>query len=87
MNQSFLIEDTRYLEDFKDKSFSSFKKTDVIKTLFKSIETGKVENACHWITECIVSGYCLEILDKLIAFTSKIVHINNPRLPEYLWRK
>ncbi len=87
MNQTFLIEDNRYLEDFKDKSFSGFKKTDVIKTLFKSIESGKVENACHWITECMVSGYCLEIIDKLISFTSKIVHINNPRLPEYLWRK
>ena len=64
MNEIFLIEDTRFLEHFKDISFSGFKKSDVIKTLFKSIETGKVENACHWITECIVSGYCLEILDK-----------------------
>ena len=87
MNQNFLIEDTRYLHDFKDKSFSGFKKTDVIKTLFKSIETAKVENACHWITECMISGYCIEILDKLIAFSSKIIHINNPRLPQYLWRK
>jgi hypothetical protein len=87
MNQTYLIEDTRYLEEFKDKSFSGFKKTDVIKTLFKSIEEGKVENSCHWITECMISGYCLEILDKVIAFTSKIVHINNPRLPTYIWRK
>ncbi len=87
MNDMFLIEDTRLLEQFKDKSFSGFKKTEVIKTLFKSIETGKVENACHWITECMVSGYSLEILDKLIALSSKVVHINNPKLPEYLWRK
>jgi hypothetical protein len=87
MNVSFVIQDTRYLEDFKGKSFSGFKKNEVIKTLFQNIETGKVENACHWITECMVSGYCLELLDKLIAYSSKIVHINNPRLPEYLWRK
>jgi len=87
MNEQYLIQDTRYLEDFKDKSFSGFKKSDVIKTLFTSIETGKVENACHWITECVISGYCLEILDKLISFSSKVIHINNPRLPEYLWRK
>ena len=43
MDEIFLIEDTRFLEHFKDKSFSGFKKSDVIKTLFKSIETGKVE--------------------------------------------
>ena len=66
MDEQFIIQDTRHLEDFKDKSFSGFKKTDVIKTLFKSIETGKVENACHWLTECMVSGYCIDILDKLI---------------------
>ena len=87
MDEQFLIQDTRHLEDFKDKTFSGFKKTDVIKTLFKSIETGKVENACHWLTECMVSGYCIDILDKLINFSSKIIHINNPSLPKYLWRK
>jgi hypothetical protein len=87
MDPQFLIEDTRHLEDFKDKSYSGFKKTDVIKTLFKSIESGKVENACHWITECMVSGYCIDILDKLMAHSSKVIHINNPKLPAYLWRK
>jgi hypothetical protein len=87
MDEQFLIEDTRHLDDFKDKSFSGFKKTDVIKTLFKSIESGKVENACHWMTECMISGYCIDVLDKLIHVSSKIVHINNPNLPTYLWRK
>ena len=87
MDEQFLIQDTRHLESFKDKSFSGFKKTEVLKTLFKSIETGKVENACHWITECIVSGYTIECLDKLIIFSSKIIHINNPSLPDYLYKK
>jgi len=87
MDEQFLIQDTRHLEEFKDKSFSGFKKSEVIKTLFKSIENGKVENACHWMTECMISGYCTELLDKLITFSSKVVHINNPRLPTYLWRK
>ncbi len=87
MNENYIIKDTRYLENFKDKSFSGFKKTDVIKTLFKSIENGKVENACHWITECIISGYSIELIDKLIGLSSKLIHINNPCLPKYLWRK
>jgi len=87
MNEQYLIQDIRHLDEFKDKSFSGFKKTDVIKTLFKSVESGKIENACHWTTECMISGYCIELLDKLIAFSSKIIHINNPKLPSYLWRK
>ena len=87
MDEVFLIEDNRHLEDFRDKSFAGFKKTDVFKTLFKSIEEGKVENACHWTTECMISGYCIEALDKLIVHASKMVHINNPKLPSYLWRK
>ena len=87
MDEQFIIQDTRHIEDFRDKSFSGFKKTDVIKALHKSMETGKVEDACHWTTECIISGYSIDILDKLIAFSSKIVHINNPNLPNYLWRK
>jgi hypothetical protein len=87
MDDQFLIKDTRHLEDFKDKSFCGFKKTDVFKTLFKSIEEGKIENSCHWTTECMISGYCIELIDKLIAHSSKMVHINNPKLPSYLWRK
>ena len=41
MNEIFLIEDTRFLEHFKDKSFSGFKKSDVIKTLFKILRQVK----------------------------------------------
>ena len=87
MNEEYLIVDPRPLEAFKDKTFSEFKKRDVYNTLFKSIETGKVENACFWVTECIVSGYTIDILEKLIIFASKIIHINNSKLPQYLWNK
>lgn len=87
MNEEYLIVDPRPLEAFKDKTFSEFKKKDVLNTLLKSIETGKVENACFWVTECIVSGYTLDLLDRLVIFASKIIHINNPRLPQYLWNK
>ncbi len=87
MNEIFLIQDNRHLEEFKDKSFCGFKKTEVYKTLFRSIESGQIENACHWLTECMISGYSIDLLDKLIAFSSKLIHINNPKLPVYLHRK
>ena len=87
MKPKYLITDPRPLESFKDKTFSDFKKLDVFKALYKSIETGKVENSCHWITECIISGYGIEVMEKLIIFGSKIIHINSPLLPQYLWNR
>ena len=71
MNQEYIIKDPRPLEAFKDKTFSGFKKRDVINSLIKSIEANKVENACYWCTECIISGYCKDILEKLILLNSK----------------
>ena len=87
MKQDYLILDARPLSAFRDKTFSGFKKTDVYKALIKSMDEGKVEDTCFWIIECIVSGYSVDIIDKLCAYGSKIVHINNPTLPEYLLRK
>ena len=87
MNNDYLIVDPRPLEEFKDKTFSEFKKRDVFNELAKSMETGKVENTCFWVTECIVSGYTTELFEKLLLFGSKIVHINNPKLPQFLWLK
>ena len=87
MDQNYIIEDIREIECFKDKTFSGFKKIDVIKALIKSVEKCEIEHACNWITECIISGYSIEILDKLIVLSSKIIHINSPSLPNFLWRK
>lgn len=87
MNQKYLIIDPRPSDCFKDKTFSDFKKLDVFKALYKSIETGIVENSCHWVTECIISGYSTEILEKLLLFGSKIIHINSPNLPLYMWNR
>ena len=49
MDSKYLIIDPRPLECFKDKTFSEYKKRDVINALMKSMEMGKVENACFWI--------------------------------------
>ena len=77
MNELYQIDDSRNTQDFKMKTFSGFKKTDVMNAVLKSIETKKIENACYWASECIVSGYVLTLWEKLIVFSSKIVHINN----------
>ena len=84
MDSEYLIIDPRPLECFKEKTFSGFKKKDIIKELLKTIENKQVESACFWITECIISGYTQEIFEKIINLSSKIVHINNPNLPSFL---
>jgi hypothetical protein len=87
MNPDYLITDPRPSECFKDKTFSGFKKTEVYKTLFKSIDSGKIEDTCFWVTECIVSGYANDLIEKLCIHSAKVIHINNPLLPEFLWRR
>ena len=72
---------------FKNKTFSGYKKNDILNAVMKSIESKKIENACHWTCECIVSGYSLKLWEKLLNFSAKIIHINNPKLPYYLYRK
>lgn len=87
MDDNFVIQDIRTIDSFKDKTFSGFKKKEVIKALLKSVEQGEIESACNWLTECIISGYSIEILDKLVVFASKIIHINNPSLPNFICKK
>jgi hypothetical protein len=87
MDEKYIILDNRLSGDLKIKTFSGFKKTDVFKAMLESIEKGKIENALNWCTECIVSGYFTDLLDKLVAFSCKIIHLNSPNLPQYLCKK
>ena len=87
MEDDYLIIDTRIIDDFKKTTFSGYKKKDVFTILFKSIETKKIENACNWLTECLCSGYIEETWQKLICFSCNIITINNPLLPNYLYKK
>ena len=87
MNDNYKIIDTRLSESFKTITFSGYKKTEVYKILFKSIESGKIENACNWATECICSGYMNELWQKLIIYCCISISINNPTLYNFLYKK
>ena len=87
MNPEYILIDPRPLEAFKDSTFSNFKKSEVYKALFKSIDTCKIEDACYWMTECICSGYCQDIFEKCMIYSSKVIHINSPQLPVFLLRR
>ena len=82
-----MIDDTRSIEKFKKETFCGYKKTDVYKALFKSIDSKKYEESCNWLVECIVSGYTIDIWEKLCIYASKRIHINNIDLPIYIYKK
>lgn len=87
MDEKYFINDDRPSESFSKKTFSGYKKNDIFNAVLKNIESKKIEHACHWTCECIISGYSLKLWEKLLNFSSKIIHINNPKLPYYLYRK
>ena len=71
MDEHYLIDDNRESSSFKSKTFSGFKKTDVLNTVIKSIDSKKIEQACHWTTECIISGYTIEIFRNAVLNLEK----------------
>jgi len=87
MDSEYEIIDNRLPETLRKLTFSGYKKTDVYNILFLSIENGKIENACNWLTECICSGYILELWEKLLNFSCNVVSINNPKLFHHLYKK
>ena len=60
---------------------------EVITNLALAISLNKVENACNWITECILSGYTLQIWEKILVYAFKTIHINNAKLALFLLNK
>ena len=87
MDDEYVIRDTRAHKKFKDLTFSGFKKTQVINAVFKNIETKRIEETCHWTTESLLSGSANILWEKLIIYSSRTVHIKNPKIPQYMYNK
>lgn len=82
-----MINDIRTIKDFKDKTFSGYKKTEVISILFKSIESKNIDACCNWIVECIISGYSEYVWNKLCIYCAKNININNTELTDYILKQ
>ena len=81
------IIDSRTLKDFKDQVFGGYKLSAASAALDKALMEDKVEPALHWSAQLLLSGTVQPLWNKLITVASKIINVNNPKLPEFLYNK
>ena len=84
MDVSVSINDSRNIKEFKDQTFSKFKKSEVKKELLKCIIHNKLEETCNWSAELICTGSFLDIWEIILLVTGKHINLGNPRLPIYI---
>lgn len=68
-------------------TFSSYKKTHVIKELTNSLYYQKKEDCFLWTAELLCSNCIVELWDVYIEFMCKYTHIYNPKIPIYIYKK
>jgi hypothetical protein len=85
--EDYQINDVRTTKDFINKTFSGYLKTDVFKGLFKAIDNYKVEEACNWTTELIVSGQTDKLYERFILYACKYINVGNRLLPDRIYKR
>lgn len=86
LNDSY-INDKRVIKEFTNITFSGFKKSAVITALTTSINDGKIEDALNWTAELICTGKIKDIWEVLLLILGKHVHLANPKLIIYTYKK
>jgi hypothetical protein len=79
--QPHYIDDVREEPEFRDITFSEFKKTDGKKAFAKAMVDGSTEEAMYWCGELVCAGHYLDIWDTVMTVVSRHIHTGNPKLP------
>tara|TARA_B100000989_G_scaffold298961_1_gene291432 strand:- start:3605 stop:4753 length:1149 start_codon:yes stop_codon:yes gene_type:complete len=82
--EKYLVEDTRPYTDFRVKTISGYKVTEVQSAFKKALTENRLEEACHWGIELLSSGYIEKIFNCLFNIFTKNIYTNNPMLAERL---
>ena len=82
--EKYLVEDTRPYTEFRVKTISGYKVTEVQSAFKKALTENRLEEACHWGIELLSSGYIEKIFNCLFNIFTKNIYTNNPMLAERL---
>jgi len=81
----YRINDKRTIKDLKTTSYHGFKKKDLFKLLISQIKNQNLDNANYWCAECLISGYCVNLYEKLLDFYVCEINIKNPDIICYMF--
>lgn len=70
---------------FKGKTFSNFKKNDVIQKLLSNLKDSKIEESFYMSCELICSGYFIDLWEIIFKYIGKYIHLANPKIPIYIY--
>ena len=85
ISNEFRIIDNRTSSEFKKMSFSGYLVKDVSSAFNKALIGCKIEDACNWGVELLISGYIDNIWDKIFNIAIKNININNPKIGYLLY--
>ena len=83
----YLINDKRTLKDFSKNTFCNYKLNEVLSIFEKKLKECKIEEACNWGIELLISGHIHKFWDKIFNIFLKHININNPSLPNILYNR
>ena len=83
----FMIEDSRFLSDFKKNTLGGYPKTKVNQALEKCLHSAQIEHACYWSYQLLISGQINQLWDKLINFSYKNINLGNPQIPNWIYER
>ena len=81
------INDRRCEIDFRSKSFSGFKNSNVRKAFREALSDGAIEAACFWAAEQVCSLKIPELWEDILVHYGTDINVGSPIIALYLCRR